>query len=176
MDKKKRLSMKKIEFIILFIIIIFGLFYFGASFLPSKNLKIKTNIDNEQLNQALRKTSPSINNELKPTSYEKQVLLITNHFTKSTNYQNGISTDAIYQILLQIKTITITILDAYDPDLDNKDISYLKTFDLVVIDMIDGGYNMYERTKNFVRNLIQYINEGGALFTGHDQFDSTHNY
>ena len=33
---------------------------------------------------------------------------------------------------------------------------------------------MYERTKNFLRNLIQYINEGGALFTGHDQFDATH--
>ena len=50
MNKTKILSLKKIEFIILFIIIIFGIFYFGASFLPSKNLKIKTNIDNEQLN------------------------------------------------------------------------------------------------------------------------------
>ena len=28
--------------------------------------------------------------------------------------------------------------------------------------------------KNFVRNLVQYIKEGGALFTGHDQFDATH--
>ena len=28
--------------------------------------------------------------------------------------------------------------------------------------------------KNFVRNLVQYLNEGGALFTGHDQFDATH--
>ena len=174
MNKKKILSMKKIEFILLFTIIIFGLFFFGAWLLLSKKSKIKTNIVNEQLNQALRKTSPFINNELKPTNYEKQVLLITNYFSKTINSQNNIATDVLYNILLQIKTVNITILDAYDPDLDNKDISYLKNFDLVVLDLLDAGYGFYEMAKNFVRNLVQYIKEGGAIFTGHDQFDATH--
>ena len=166
MNKKKILSMKKIEFILLFTIIIFGLFFFGAWLLLSKKSNLKTNI-NYQLTQGLRKTDSFSN-------YEKQVLLITNHFSKTINSQNNIATDVLYNILLQIKTVNITILDAYDPDLDNKDISYLKNFDLVVLDLLDAGYGFYEMAKNFVRNLVQYLNEGGALFTGHDQFDATH--
>ena len=167
MNKKKILSMKKIEFILLFTIIIFGLFFFGVFFLLSKKSKIKTNIVNEQLTQGLRKTDSFSN-------YEKQVLLITNYFSKTINSQNNIATDVLYNILLQIKTVNITILDAYDPDLDNKEIFYLKNFDLVVLDLLDAGYGFYEMAKNFVRNLVQYIKEGGALFTGHDQFDATH--
>jgi hypothetical protein len=166
MNKKKILSMKKIEFILLFTIIIFGLFFFGAWLLLSKKSNLKTNI-NDQLTQGLRKTDSFSN-------YEKQVLLITNYFSKTINSQNNIATDVLYNILLQIKTVNITILDAYDPDLDNKDISYLKNFDLVVLDLLDAGYGFYEMAKNFVRNLVQYLNEGGALFTGHDQFDATH--
>ncbi len=169
MNKKKILSMKKIEFILLFTIIIFGLFFFGVFFLLSKKSKIKTNIVNEQLTQGLRKTDSFSN-------YEKQVLLITNHFSKTINYQNNIATDVLYNILLQIKTVKLTILDAFDPDIDNKDISYLKNFDLVVLDLLDAGYTLAERYPNFTRNLIKYLNEGGALFTGHDQFDQTHKY
>ena len=68
----------------------------------------------------------------------------------------------------------MTIFDAYDSDLNNKNIRYLKKFNLVVLDLVDGGYDLAVRCKNFTRTLMQYIKEGGALFSGHDQFDQTH--
>ena len=107
-------------------------------------------------------------------NFEKKVLLITNHLSKNANYQNKISSDVLYKILLQLKTIKLTVLDAFDPTLDNKNIDYLKSFDLVVIDLLDAGYNLGGRCPNFVRDLMQYVKEGGALFSGHDQFDQTH--
>jgi flagellar basal body-associated protein FliL len=172
MKKSKTLSLKTIEFIILFIIIILGLFFYATFLLISKNSKKKTNIVNEQLNQALRKTDPIVNNGLTPSSYEKQVLLITNHF--SQNDSQAHSPEVLYNILKEIRTVNLTVIDPFDPDLNNKNISYLKNFNLVVLDFVDGGYDLSGRFPNFVRTLIQYINEGGALFSGHDQFENTH--
>ena len=80
----------------------------------------------------------------------------------------------LYNILLQIKTINLTILDSIGEDLDDKNITYLQNFDLIVLDFADGGYNIASRKPTFTYALIQYLNEGGALFSGHDQFDDTH--
>ena len=218
MNKTKILSLKKIEFIILFIIILLGLFFFASYLLPSKKSQKNINIANDQLIEGLRKTDlreredqvieeqvrkedrdflkpelikgepniikPDVNVTKVPpiivepvitNSYEKKVLLITNHFSKKTTiFQPNISPDVLYNLLLQIKTVEVTVLDAYDPCLDNTTLSYLKNFDLVVLDFIDAGFTLAERCKNFTRNLMQYIKEGGALFSGHDQFDQTH--
>ena len=217
MNKTKILSLKKIEFIILFIIILLGLFFFASYLSPSKKSQKNTNIANDQLIEGLRKTDlreredqvieeqvrkedrdflkpelikgepniikPDVNVTKVPpiivepvitNSYEKKVLLITNHFSKTKNYQQNISPDVLYNLLLQIKTVEVTVLDAFDPCLDNKTLSYLKNFDLVVLDFIDAGFTLADRCKNFTRNLMQYIKEGGALFSGHDQFDQTH--
>jgi len=219
MNKTKILSLKKIEFIILFIIILLGLFFFASYLSPSKKSQKNLNIANEQLIEGLRKTPQQelvikdnikeneleiknqtiqpnknelIEDDLKPgdikinksiiilsnisktISYEKKVLLITNHFSKTKNYQQNISPDVLYNLLSQIKTVKLTVLDAYDSNLDNKTISYLKNFNLVVLDFVDAGFTFADRCKNFTRNLMQYIIEGGALFSGHDQFDQTH--
>ena len=209
MNKTKILSLKKIEFIILFIIILLGLFFFASYLSPSKKSQKNINIANEQLIEGLRKTPQQelvikdnikeleiknetiqpnknelIEDDLKPgfikrnisttISYEKKVLLITNHFSKTKNGQQNISPDVLYNLLSQIKTVKLTVLDAYDSNLDNKTISYLKNFDLVVLDFVDAGFTFADRCKNFTRNLMQYIIEGGALFSGHDQFDQTH--
>ncbi len=217
-NKTKILSLKKIEFIILFIIILLGLFFFASYLSPSKKSQKNINIANEQLIEGLRKTDiirerddqvikeqvrnedrdlikqqlikdpdiikPAIKNVtnepsviVKPVitnSYEKKVLLITNHFSKTKNDQQNISPDVLYNLLSQIKTVKLTVLDAYDSNLDNKTLSYLKNFDLVVLDFVDAGFALADRCKKFTRNLMQYINEGGALFSGHDQFDNTH--
>ena len=217
MNKTKILSLKKIEFIILFIIILLGLFFFASYLSPSKKTQKNINIANDQLIEGLRKTDlreredqvieeqvrkedrdflkpelikgepniikPAINLTKVPpviiepvviNSYEKKVLLITNHFSKTKNGQQNISPDVLYNLLSQIKTVEVTVLDAYDPCLDNKTLSYLKNFDLVVLDFIDAGFTLADRCKKFTRNLMQYIKEGGALFSGHDQFDQTH--
>ena len=218
MNKTKILSLKKIGFIILFIIILLGLFFFASYLSPSKKSQKNTNIANDQLIEGLRKTDlreredqvieeqvrkedrdflkpelikgepniikPDVNVTKVPpiivepvitNSYEKKVLLITNHFSKKTTiFQPNISPDVLYNLLLQIKTVEVTVLDAYDPCLDNTTLSYLKNFDLVVLDFIDAGFTLADRCKNFTRNLMQYIKEGGALFSGHDQFDQTH--
>lgn len=86
--------------------------------------------------------------------YEKNVLFITDF-----------SSNVLYNILLEIKKVNITIFDAYDLTLDNKNINFLNNFDLVVTDFIDAGYNLPERTPNFIKNLNQYVKEGGALFS-----------
>ena len=218
MNKTKILSLKKIEFIILFIIILLGLFFFASYLSPSKKTQKNIKIANDQLIEGLRKTDimrdrndqvieqvrkedrdfikpqlmkeedrdvikPAINLTKEPSvivkpviinNYEKKVLLITNHFSKTKNYQQNISPDVLYNLLLQIKTVEVTVLDAFDPCLDNKTLSYLKNFDLVVLDFVDAGFTLADRCKKFTRNLMQYIKEGGALFSGHDQFDQTH--
>ena len=217
MNKTKILSLKKIEFIILFIIILLGLFFFASYLSPSKKTQKNINIANDQLIEGLRKTDlreredqvieeqvrkedrdflkpelikgepniikPGVNVTKVPpviigpvviNSYEKKVLLITNHFSKTKNGQQNISPDVLYNLLSQIKTVEVTVLDAFDPCLDNKTLSYLKNFDLVVLDFVDAGFTLAERCKKFTRNLMQYIKEGGALFSGHDQFDQTH--
>ena len=217
MNKTKILSLKKIEFIILFIIILLGLFFFASYLSPSKKTQKNINIANDQLIEGLRKTDlreredqvieeqvrkedrdflkpelikgepniikPGVNVTKVPpviigpvviNSYEKKVLLITNHFSKTKNGQQNISPDVLYNLLSQIKTVEVTVLDAYDPCLDNKTLSYLKNFDLVVLDFVDAGFTLADRCKKFTRNLMQYIKEGGALFSGHDQFDQTH--
>ena len=216
-NKTKILSLKKIEFIILFIIILLGLFFFASYLSPSKKSQKNINIANEQLIEGLRKTDtrerenqvikeqvrrdepdiikpelmkedqdfergggnvikvpPVIVEPVITNSYEKKVLLITNHFSKTKNHQQNISPDVLYNLLSQIKTVEVTVLDAYDPCLDNTTLSYLKNFDLVVLDFIDAGFTLADRCKKFTRNLMQYIKEGGALFSGHDQFDHTH--
>ena len=217
MNKTKILSLKKIEFIILFIIILLGLFFFASYLSPSKKSQKNINIANDQLIEGLRKTDlreredqvieeqvrkedrdflkpelikgepniikPDVNVTKVPpiivepvitNSYEKKVLLITNHFSKTKNYQQNISPDVLYNLLSQIKTVELTVLDAYDSNLDNKTLSYLKNFDLVVLDFVDAGFTLADRCKKFTKNLMQYIKEGGALFSGHDQFDQTH--
>ena len=144
---------------------------------PQQELVIKDNIKeleikNETIQKELRPgVLPNISTTI---SYEKKVLLITNHFSKTKNYQQNISPDVLYNLLLQIKTVEVTVLDAFDPCLDNKTLSYLKNFDLVVLDFVDAGFTLADRCKKFTRNLMQYIKEGGALFSGHDQFDNTH--
>ena len=205
--------------LILYIIILLGLFFFASYLSPSKKSQKNINIANEQLIEGLRKTDiirerddqviqeqvrrdepdiikpelmkedqdfergggnvikvpPVIVEPVITNSYEKKVLLITNHFSKKTTiFQPNISPDVLYNLLLQIKTVEVTVLDAYDPCLDNTTLSYLKNFDLVVLDFLDAGFTLAERCKNFTRNLMQYIKEGGALFSGHDQFDQTH--
>ena len=107
-------------------------------------------------------------------SYEKNVLLITNYFSQKPSSHHLIATDALYNVLKQIKTVNITAFDVFDPALDNRTLSYLKKFDLIAIDFMDGGYDIAPRFPNFTRNLMTYIKDGGALFTGHDQFDSVH--
>ena len=72
-----------------------------------------------------------------------------------------------------MKKVTLTVLDAYDSTLDTKGINYLKKFHLVVIDFIDAGFNLAPRCPNFTKALMQYVKEGGALFSSHDQFDET---
>ena len=77
-------------------------------------------------------------------------------------------------MLSQKKKVTLSILDPYDPDLNTKGLNYLKSFHLVVLDFVDGGHFFGHRCPMFVRALMQYIKEGGALFSTHDQFDETH--
>lgn len=108
------------------------------------------------------------------SGYERKVLLISNYVSKKTDYPNKISPDVIYDILRDMKKISLTILDPYDSIVNSKGINYLKTFHLVVLDFVDGGFNLASRFPNFVIALMQYIKEGGALFTCHDQFDETH--
>ena len=107
------------------------------------------------------------------TYYERNVLLITNYLSKKGNGHNNISTDVLYNILNQMKKVTLTVLDAYDSTLDTKGINYLKKYHLVAIDFIDGGFNLAPRYPNFTKALIQYVKEGGALFSNHDQFEDT---
>ena len=229
MNKTKILSLKKIGFIILFIIILLGLFFFASYLWLSKKSQKNINIANDQLIEELRKTDlieredqvkrplikedpdfegnsskiikegevtrPQIMEDpryegnssndkkdqfviVKPFirnySYVKKVLLITNYFSKTENSQQNISPDVLYKLLSKIKTVNLTVLDAFDPNLDNKTIFYLKNFNLVVLDFVDAGFSLADRCKKFTKNLMQYIKEGGALFTGHDQFDNTH--
>ena len=184
MNRKTLCSAKKIIFITLLIIVILGLFFFASLLLVSQNSYKKKSPVNDpstnvhQLSEKQKKIAPvvqsgydifDINN-----TFEKKVLLITNYLSKNANFQNTISSDVLYNILLQLKTVKLTVLDAFDPTLDNKDIRYLKSFNLVVIDLLDAGYNLAGRCPNFVKALIQYVKEGGALFSGHDQFDHTH--
>lgn len=109
------------------------------------------------------------------TGNGKNVLLITNYLSKTKNGQGNISPDVLYNILRGITKVTLTVVNAYDTTLDSKGINYLKNFHLVVIDFVDGGFNLASRCPSFTKALMQYIKEGGALFSGHDQFDDTHN-
>jgi hypothetical protein len=102
------------------------------------------------------------------------VLLITNYISKKADPGRGPSLDVIYNILSNMKTVKLTVFDAYDETLENKNIFYLINFDLVVIDLLDGGYSLWNRCPKFTKNLITYVKIGGALFSGHDQFDNTH--
>ena len=169
---------KKIIFISLFIIFIIGLFFFVAYLLLSKKSKNKPSIEvkvqlNKEQQQMERKRESGISN-CYDDDYERQVLLITNHFSRIRNRQNNIASDVIYNILKQIKTVNITVLDPFDPTLEDKNIYYLRKFNLVVLDLIDAGYDLAPRCPTFTRTLMEYVNEGGALFSGHDQFDQTH--
>ena len=225
MNETKILSLKKIGFIILFIIIILGLFFFASYLWLSKKSQKNINIANDQLiEEGLRKTdlsereeqvirphvneapedrgeredqikrqeireNPDFNGNssnvkkeplilekpfIRNYSYVKKVLLITNYFSKTENSQQNISPDVLYKLLSKIKTVNLTVLDAFDPNLDNKTIFYLKNFNLVVLDFVDAGFSLADRCKKFTKNLMRYIKEGGALFSSHDQFDNTH--
>ena len=194
---------KKIPFILLLIFLILGLFISSAYLLLSKNSnfvndsshnfgelpneKIRANqqlsvIDNGDIIRGLSSrtlneggTSSRTLNEggTSITDYKRNVLLITNYLSKKGKDQNNISPDVLYNILNQMKKVTLTVLDAYDSTLDTKGINYLKKFHLVAIDFIDGGFNLAPRCPNFTKALMQYVKEGGALFSSHDQFDET---
>ena len=128
------------------------------------DLKTETENENESTIRCLNTNA----------EYVKNVLLVTNYISKNGNWQSKISPDVLYNILSQMNKINLTVLDPYDPTIDTKGINYLKSFHLVAIDFVDGGYNLSPRCPNFLKALIQYIKEGGALFTCHDQFDDTH--
>ena len=194
---------KKIPFILLLIFLILGLFISSAYLLLSKNSnfvndsshnfgelpneKIRANqqlsvIDNGDIIRGLSSrtineggTSSRTLNEggTSITDYKRNVLLITNYLSKKGKDQNNISPDVLYNILNQMKKVTLTVLDAYDSTLNAKGIDYLKKFHLVALDFIDAGYNLASRCPNFTKALMQYVKEGGALFSSHDQFDET---
>ena len=191
---------KKIVLISLLIFLIVTLFISCAYLLLSQNKKTSLNLD--ELRNEKRRTpvlGSHFNKETKllplqtkedmieggssqmparivraVTGYERNVLLVTNYISKKGNWQNKVSPDVLYNILKQLKKVTLTIIDAYDTNLNSKSVSYLKNFNLVVIDFVDGGFNLASRCPSFVKALMQYIKEGGALFTCHDQFDDTH--
>ena len=175
---KESSGTKKIDLISLLLFLIVTLFISCVYLLLSNNSKISHNIDilsNEKhkdknsIRSLMHKAIPSP----KPNpmvGYERNVLLVTNYEPK----KGKTSPDVLYNILKGIKKIDLTILNAYDEKINEKGINYLKNFHLVVTDFCDGGYNLASRTPNFARALMQYIKEGGALFTTHDQFDETH--
>ena len=134
------------------IFLIVTLFISCAYLLLSKNKKTSLNLE-ELMNEKRRtpisgsqskqqNVSPSSRSLASPANsvigYERNVLLVTNYFSKNGNWQNKISTDVLYNILKQIKKVTITILDPYDANLNSKGINYLKNFHLVAIDFVDG--------------------------------------
>ena len=140
--------------------------------------KIDMPIDEEGFSREIINVGDSSNKSTQTvnllTDYKRNVLLITNYLSKKGNGHNNISTDVLYNILNQMKKVTLTVLDAYDSTLDTKGINYLKKYHLVAIDFIDGGFNLAPRCPNFTKALMQYVKEGGALFSSHDQFDDTH--
>ena len=73
------------------------------------------------------------------------MLLITNYISKKADPGRGPSLDVIYKILSDMKTVKLTVFDAYDETLEKKNILYLINFDLVVIDLLDGGYSLWNR-------------------------------
>ena len=183
---------KKIVITSLLIFLFVALFISCAYIISSRKAKRPININaltNEKRRVPIEET---INNELDGDSnsrnvqfrsvqdttpgsgYERNVLLITNYISKHGNWQNKVSPDVLYNILKGINKVTLSVLDPYDADLNTKGLNYLKSFHLVVIDFVDGGYNLSPRCPMFVRALMQYIKEGGALFSCHDQFDDTH--
>ena len=134
------------------IFLIVTLFISCAYLLLSKNKKTSLNLE-ELMNEKRRtpisvsqskqqNVSPSSRSLASPANsvigYERNVLLVTNYFSKNGNWQNKISTDVLFNILKQIKKVTITILDPYDANLNSKGINYLKNFHLVAIDFVDG--------------------------------------
>ena len=95
------------------------------------------------------KVPPVIVEPVITNSYEKKVLLITNHFSKKTTiFQKNISPDVLYNLLLQIKTVEVTVLDAYDPCLDNTTLSYLRAEKRI------KDINRYNQVEDFFYNTI----------------------
>ena len=140
-----------------------------------KNTKISfQTFKYDNIDDAYNGSGPKITANIATKSYERKVLLITNYISKKRNGQNNISPDTLYNILKNMKKVTLTVLNAYDSTLNSKSLYYLKNYNLVVLDFIDGGFNLASRCPNFVKVLMQYVKEGGALFSCHDQFDDTH--
>lgn len=73
------------------------------------------------------------------------------------------ATDVLYKILNQMKKVNLTIMDAYDANLNYKGINYLKNFHLVVLDFVDAGFNLAPRCPYFVKALMQYIKRRRCL-------------
>jgi len=181
-------STKKIAFTSLLILLIVSIFITSIYLLLTKNTNASFNLDelrsekrrapildSQNTQQTLITGSRSLSSPANSvTGYERNVLLITNYFSKKKNGQDNVATDVLYKILNQMKKVNLTIMDAYDANLNYKGINYLKNFHLVVLDFVDAGYNLAPRCPYFVKALMQYIKEGGALFTNHDQFDDTH--
>ena len=179
---------RKTVLISLLIFLISTLFIFCSYLFLSQKSKASSYL--KELKRSLKFIKSELSNDLKTENgnenrntvrsldtnaeYVKNVLLITNYISKKGNWQSKVSPDVLYNILSQMNKINLTVLDPYDDSLDTKDINYLKSFHLVAIDFVDGGYNLSPRCPNFLKALIQYIKEGGALFTTHDQFDDTH--
>ena len=158
---------KKIALISLLIFLIVTLFISCAYLLLCQNKKSSLNLD--ELRNEKRRTplldsqnkqqtiSPSSRSLASPansvTGYERNILLVTNYISKKGH--GRISGDALYNLLNQIKKVTITILDPYDENLSSKGINYLKKYHLVVIDFVDGGYNLSPKCPSFVKALMQ---------------------
>ena len=178
---------KRIAIISLLLFLIVTLFISCVYLLLSKNSKIyhnidilsnekhKDNINEEDNRRSLMHRAISSLNSNSMVGLERNVLLVTNHISKTPNGQSNISPDVLFNILTHIRKVNLTILDAYDKKINETGINYLKNFHLVVIDFCDGGYNLCPNAPSFIKALMQYIKEGGALFTTHDQFDDTHN-
>ena len=178
---------KRIAIISLLLFLIVTLFISCVYLLLSKNSKIyhnidilsnekhKDNINEEDNRRSLMHRAISSLNSNSMVGLERNVLLVTNHISKTPNGQSNISPDVLFNILTHIRKVNLTILDAYDKKINETGINYLKNFHLVVIDFCDGGYNLCPNAPSFIKALMQYIKEGGTLFTTHDQFDDTHN-
>ena len=189
MDRpKESCNAKRIVIVSLLIFLIISLFISCAYLYISHNSNKPNSADDQALNlhslnqkkdridsntpkQNFRKVDSEQENSSDLYNYKRNVLLITNHFSRTKNSLGFVSKDVLYNILLKIKTVNLTVVDAFDPELNNKNIDYLRNFHLVALDFLDGGYHLARRCPTFTKALMQFINEGGALFSTHDQFD-----
>ena len=78
------------------------------------NEKHKDNINEEDNRRSLMHRAISSLNSNSMVGLERNVLLVTNHISKTPNGQSNISPDVLFNILTHIRKVNLTILDAYD--------------------------------------------------------------